>query len=74
MHQRPGSLHLDKSKNIDTFIEIDMRRVTMLRLFKRPKELAVEFCERCSQVCDAGCRRAALRERALMQAWRHGRI
>jgi hypothetical protein len=51
-----------------------MRRVTMLRLFKRPKELAVEFCERCSQVCDAGCRRTALRERTLMQAWRHGRI
>jgi hypothetical protein len=51
-----------------------MKRVKMLRLFKRTKELTVEFCERCSQVCDAGCRRTALRERTLMQAWRHGRI
>jgi hypothetical protein len=44
----------------------------MLRLFKRTKEVAVEFCERCSQVRDAGCRRAALRERALLQALRYG--
>ena len=43
-----------------------------MRLFKRTKELAVEFCERCSRVCDAGCRRAALRERALEHAWRYG--
>jgi hypothetical protein len=63
---------LDKSKNVDTFIDLDMRSVKMLRLFKRTKELAVEFCERCSRVCDAGCRRAALRERTLLQAWRYG--
>ena len=44
----------------------------MLRLFKRTKESAVEFCEACSRVCGAGCRRAALRERALLQAWRYG--
>lgn len=44
----------------------------MLKLFKRTKERAVAFCERCSRVCDAGCRRAALRERALLQAWRYG--
>ncbi|HET7129378.1 MAG TPA: hypothetical protein VFJ93_09930 [Gaiellaceae bacterium] len=44
----------------------------MLKLFKKTKELAVEFCERCSQVCDAGCRAAALRERARMQALRFG--
>jgi hypothetical protein len=44
----------------------------MVGLFKRTKQLAVEFCERCSKVCDAGCRRAVLRERALLQAWRHG--
>jgi radical SAM protein with 4Fe4S-binding SPASM domain len=49
-----------------------MRGALMLRLFKRTKELAVEFCERCSRVCDGGCRRTALRERALMQAWRYG--
>ena len=30
----------------------------------------VRFCERCSQVCDSGCRRAALREQAtLHQVW-----
>lgn len=44
----------------------------MLKRFGRAKEPAVEFCERCSRVCDAGCRRAALRERALLQAWRYG--
>ena len=30
-------------------------------------ELAVAFCERCGQVCDDGCRRAAVRERVLLQ-------
>jgi hypothetical protein len=44
----------------------------MLRRFKRTRALAVAFCERCSRLCDAGCRRAAIRERALMQAWRYG--
>ena len=39
----------------------------MRKVFGRTKELAVAFCERCGQVCDAGCRRAALRERALLQ-------
>jgi hypothetical protein len=37
----------------------------MLKLPKRSKELAVEFCDRCTEVCDAGCRAAAIRERAL---------
>jgi len=49
-----------------------MRGEPMLELFRRTRGLAVEFCERCSRVCDAGCRRAALRERALLQAWRYG--
>ena len=44
----------------------------MLKRLRRTKELAVEFCERCARVCDAGCRRAALRERALLQAWGYG--
>jgi hypothetical protein len=44
----------------------------MLRLLRRTTELAFEFCERCSKVCDAGCRRAALRERAVLRAWWHG--
>ena len=39
---------------------------------KRTKQLTVELCERCSRVWDAGSRRAALRERALLQAWRYG--
>jgi hypothetical protein len=37
----------------------------MLRLLKRSRERAVEFCDRCAQVCDAGCRAAAIRERTL---------
>jgi hypothetical protein len=44
----------------------------MIELFERTKELAVEFCERRSKVCDAGCRRAILRERALRRAARYG--
>ena len=44
----------------------------MPRLFKQSKQLTVEFCEPCSRVCDPGSRRAALRERAFLQAWRYG--
>jgi hypothetical protein len=44
----------------------------MLKLFEKTKELAVEFCERCSRVCDPGCRAAALRERARTQALQFG--
>ena len=33
----------------------------------RTRELTVRFCERCSHACDDGCRRAAARERALVQ-------
>jgi hypothetical protein len=43
-----------------------------LKLFKTTRELAVEFCESCSRVCDAGCRAAALRECGLLQALRYG--
>jgi len=39
----------------------------MRRLFERTKEVAVSFCERCAEVCDEGCRRAALHEPALLQ-------
>jgi hypothetical protein len=68
----PGYRRLDKSTSVDTFMSVDMRSASMLRLFKRAKGLAVEFCERCSRVCDAACRGEALRERALLQAWRYG--
>lgn len=43
-----------------------------MKLFKQVKEQAVDYCERCLEACGAGCRRAALRERALMQALRNG--
>jgi hypothetical protein len=39
----------------------------MLKLPERARGLAVEFCECCSRVCDAGCRGAVLRERALLR-------
>jgi len=46
----------------------------MLKLFKRTRVLAVEFCERCGLVCDAGCRRNGIveraRDRALLQGMR----
>jgi hypothetical protein len=41
----------------------------MLKMFKRTKELAVEFCDRSSSVCTAADRREALltgaRDRAM---------
>ncbi|HEX6761795.1 MAG TPA: hypothetical protein VF094_03235 [Gaiellaceae bacterium] len=40
----------------------------MPKLFSRPSELAVEFCERCGSVCDAACRRNAIIDRARDQA------
>jgi len=47
----------------------------MLKPYERTKEPAVSFCERCGTVCDAGCRRAALRERTLSrQLWLGVRI
>ena len=58
--------------SIDTFTNVDMKGEAMFRLFKKTKTLAVEFCERCSQVCDAGCRAAAVRERARMRALQFG--
>ena len=39
----------------------------MRKLFEGTKEPTVRFCERCGEVCDAGCRRAAPRERTLLQ-------
>jgi len=50
-----------------------MRRyeaVEMLRLLRRSKKVTVEFCHRCARVCGAGCRAAAVRERALERALR----
>lgn len=42
----------------------------MLRLFRKSNQRLVEFCDRCARVCGAGCRAAAVRERAVMQALR----
>jgi hypothetical protein len=39
----------------------------MWKLFRESKELTVRFCERYARLCDAVCRRAALRERATRQ-------
>ena len=69
---RGGPVALDISILVDTFMSVDMRGGRMLKLFGWTRDLAVEFCDRCSRVCDPGCRRAALRERALLQAWRYG--
>lgn len=49
-----------------------MKGDEMFRLLKKTKAVAVELCERCSQVCDARCRGAALRERARTQALQFG--
>ena len=43
----------------------------MWTLSRKLKESTVRFCERCARVCDDTCRRAALRERVLLQQiWR----
>jgi hypothetical protein len=64
---------LDISKCIDIFTYVDMRRA-MLRPFKRTKQPAIEFCDRCAMVCDAACRRNAIvnraRDRALLLGMR----
>ncbi len=44
----------------------------MLKLLRRSKGLAVEFCDRCAKVCNADCRAAAIRERALAMRARVG--
>jgi hypothetical protein len=62
---------LDKSKIVDTLTLIDMR-FKVLEQLRSSKELAVEFCDRCAQVCDAGCHAEALREGARVQALRFG--
>jgi hypothetical protein len=43
----------------------------MLKLFKRTRELTIEFCDRCGSICDATCRRNALLERARDEALLH---
>jgi len=63
---------LDKSTFVDTFTIIDTKGDAGMGLCGRAKTAAVEFCERCAEVCDGGCRRAALRERALVRALRYG--
>jgi len=42
------------------------------RMLRRSKALAVEFCDRCSRVCDAGCSAAAIREQTLLRVLRFG--
>jgi MinD superfamily P-loop ATPase len=46
----------------------------MLKLFKRTRKLAVEFCDRCRHVCDSACRRNAIvegeRDRVLLPGMR----
>jgi hypothetical protein len=58
--------------DLDILRCVDMKGTTMLRLFKRTKELAVEFCDRCGRVCDASCRAIAIREQAATRALRLG--
>jgi hypothetical protein len=72
--QRDGPVRarLDKSMIVDTLTVVDMRRWSMFRLVRRSTERAVEFCDRCAQVCDAGCRAAAVREHELLRALRFG--
>jgi hypothetical protein len=69
--ERAHRPHLDKSTTVDIFTAVDVRREKMPKLFRKSKKL-VEFCDRCARVCDAGCRAAAIRNRAVTQALRSG--
>ena len=44
----------------------------MLSWLRKPRELVVDFCDRCAQVCDAACRAEAVRERTRMQVLQFG--
>ena len=47
----------------------------MRNLFRGTKALAVTFCARRGEVCDAGCRREAPRHRSLFQhVWLEVRV
>jgi hypothetical protein len=56
---------------LDILRSVDMRGGSVMkRLFGKSKEPAVEFCERCSRVCDAVCRAASSREESSLEALR----
>ena len=46
----------------------------MSKWLRKSKEVAVEFCDRCARVCDAGCRAAAVREQAMLRPPGFGRL
>jgi len=46
--------------------------VDLIKLFKRTDDLAVEFCDRCGQVCTSACRRTAVAEEARQRALENG--
>lgn len=69
--KRASGASLDRSTSIDIFTDVDTKGAGMRKLFERTREPAVS-CERCGRVCDAGCRGAALRERALLRQLRLG--
>jgi hypothetical protein len=57
-----GDARIEDHRYINTYrYEV----VKVLKRLKRAKEFAVEFCDRCAKLCDAGCRATAIRERAL---------
>jgi hypothetical protein len=56
---------------VDIFTSVDATRGMMMKWFKK-KEPSVDFCDRCSSVCDAACRSDAIRQRAQKKAMRYG--
>jgi hypothetical protein len=57
---------------LDILRVVDMKEGAMFKAFRKTRRLAIEFCERCFEVCDAGCRAAAIRERAQLRSLRLG--
>ena len=57
---------------VDILMNVDMKGVAMPSWLRKPRELVVEFCDRCAQVCDAACRAEAVRESTEMQVLRFG--
>jgi hypothetical protein len=58
--------------SVDILKLIDMEKSPRRRLLRRPKELRVGFCDRCSQVCDGDGRSDSLRDVARERALRYG--
>lgn len=48
------------------------KELDIVSWLRKRRELMVEFCDRCAQVCDVACRAEAVREHTRMQVLHFG--